>query len=60
MAYRKGMAIASLNGNGLLLHIDEIHNIINDLGIQSLAINETKLFGRIADNMVSISGFSVI
>ena len=32
------MAIASLNVNSLLLHIDEIRTLVKDLGIHILAI----------------------
>ena len=54
------MVIASLNANSLLLHIDEIHTIINDLGDQTLAINKIKLDGEIPDDLVWISGFPII
>ena len=54
------MVIASLNVNGLSFHIDKIRIIINDLGIHILAINETKLDETIPDDLVAISGFSII
>ena len=40
---KKGMAIASLNINGLRSHHDEIKMLLNDKGIRILALNETKL-----------------
>ena len=42
--HRKGMVIASLNANSLLLHIDEIRKLVKELGIHILALNETVLF----------------
>ena len=51
--------VASLNVNSLLLHIDEIHSSMEELGIHILAINETKLDGHIADELVDIDGFSI-
>ena len=59
LGHRKGMAIASLNVNSLLLHIDEIRTLIKDLGIHILAINETKLDRNIDDALVSIEGYSI-
>ena len=43
LGFKKGMAIASLNINGLRSHLDEVQLLIGDLGIQILALNETKL-----------------
>ena len=57
---RKGIAIASLNVNSLLLHIDEIRSLSKNLGIHVLAINETKLDKNIHDDLVRIGGFSII
>ena len=51
--------VASLNVNSLLLHIDEIRATVKELGIHILAINETKLDGHIADELVDIDGFSI-
>ena len=53
------MAIASLNVNSLLLHIDEIRTLVKNLGIHILAINETKLDGTIDVALVSIDGYSI-
>ena len=57
--HRKGMAIASLNVNSLLLHIDEIRMLVKDLGVHILAINETKLDDNIDDALISIVGYSI-
>ena len=43
MGYTKGMAIASLNVNGLRSHLDKVKILMTDLGIHILALNETKL-----------------
>ena len=40
LRFGKGMAIASLNVNGLRKHFDEIHNILSSLGIHGLALNQ--------------------
>ena len=53
------MTIASLNVNSLLLHIDEIRILVKELGIQILAINETKLDNTIDDNLVDIDGYTI-
>ena len=59
LGHRKGVVVASLNVNSLLLHIDEIRATVKELGIHILAINETKLDGHIADELVDIDGFSI-
>ena len=43
LGFKKGMAIASLNISGLRSHLDEVQLLMRDLGIQILALNETKL-----------------
>ena len=43
IGYKKGMAIASQNVNGLRSHLDEVRLLTNNLGIHILALNETKL-----------------
>ena len=43
LGFKKGMAIASLNINGLRSHFDEIELLLDDQGINILALNETKL-----------------
>eukprot|EP00794_Sanderia_malayensis_P005200 gene5201-5855_t len=59
LGHRKGVVVATLNVNSLLHHIDEIRLIIKDLGIHILAINETKLDGSIADDLVGVQGYSI-
>ena len=58
-AYRlqKGMAIASLNVNGLRGNLDEIQVLINNLGIHILALNETKLDPNYPKELTSIAGY---
>ena len=59
LGHRKGMVIASVNVNSLLLHIDEIRTLVKDLGIHILAINETKLDENIHDDLVSIEAYTM-
>ena len=59
LGHRKGVVVATLNVNSLLLHIDEIRLIVKELGIHILAINETKLDVNIADELVGIEGYSI-
>ena len=59
LGHRKGMTIASLNVNNLLLHIDEIRMLVNELGIHILAFNETKLDKSIDDSLVGIEGYTL-
>ena len=54
---KKGMAIASLNINGLRSHHDEIKMLLNDKGIHVLALNETKLDASVPKELTEISGF---
>ena len=56
---RKGLAIASLNVNSLLLHIDEIKNLIKEKSLHVLALNETKLDGKIASDLLQIDGYTL-
>ena len=42
LGYKKGMAIASLNINGLHSHLDELRMIIKELGIHILARNTVR------------------
>ena len=43
---------ASLNVNGLQLHLDEIKSLVNEKGIHILAVNEAKLDNEITDNLI--------
>ena len=56
---RKGIVVASLNVNSLMLHIDEIRLLIKELGIHILAINETKIDKNVHDDLVSIDGYTI-
>ena len=53
----KGIAIASINVNGLVKHIDEIKLLLIEKNIHILAINETKLDETIEDNIISIDKY---
>ena len=57
LGFKKGMAIASLNINGLRSHHDEIKLLLSDQGIHILALNETKLDASIPKELTEISGF---
>ena len=59
LGHRKGMAIASLNVNSLQLHLDEIICLVNENGIHTLAVNETKLDNEITDNLLEIEGYTL-
>ena len=53
------MAIGSINVNSLLLHIDEVRQLIKDKGFHILAINETKLDETIADSLLGVEGYAL-
>ena len=59
LGHRKGIAIASLNVNSLLYHIDEVSTLIRELGLHIFAIDETKLDDSIDDALLSIDGYSI-
>ena len=52
--------MASLNINGLRNHIDEIELLLNELKIDILALNETKLNESINCQITDIAGFKQI
>ena len=54
LGHRKRIAIASLNVNSLLFHIDEVRTLIRHIGLHILAINETKLDDSVDDVLLSI------
>ena len=54
LGHRKGIVIASLNVNNLLLQIDKICTLVKDLGIHILAINETKFDENIFTMILSV------
>ena len=53
------MVIGSINVNSLLLHIDEVRELIKDKEFHILAINETKLDSTIADNLLGVDGYAL-
>ena len=55
----KGIAIASINVNGLVKHIDEIKLLLLENNIHILAINETKLDQTIRDNIISVDTYKL-
>ena len=57
MGYRKSMAIASLNVNGLCTNLDEVNILIADLGIHILALNETKLAPNYPKELTDVAGY---
>ena len=57
LGFKKGMAIASLNINGLRSHLDKVQLLIRDLGIQILALNETKLDPESPKELTSVAGY---
>ena len=57
LGFKKVMVIASLDINGLRSHLDEVQLLLNNLGIQILALNKTKLDGSIAKELTDISGY---
>ncbi len=54
---QKGIAIASLNVNGLRSHLDEVQLLVHDLGIHILALNETKFDPNYPKEFTAISGY---
>ena len=52
--------MASLNINGLRSHIDEIKLLLNELEIDILALNETKLGDSINRQKTEIAGFKEV
>ena len=46
---KRGVVIASLNINSLLLHLDEIKVLLKEQGIHILALSETKIDNTISD-----------
>ena len=53
------MLIGSINFNSLLLHIDEVRELIKEKGFHILAINETKLNSTIVDNLLGVDGYAL-
>ena len=57
IGFKKGVANAFLNVNGLGSHLDEVQLLLKDLGIHILALNEAKLDSSIPKELTEISGF---
>ena len=57
LGFKKDMAIASLNINGLRSHLDEVQLLIRSLGIHILALNETKLDLNYPKELTSLFGY---
>ena len=57
LGFKKGMAIASLNINGLRSHFFKVNLMIKRLGIHILALNETKYDSSISNELTDISGY---
>ena len=57
---KKGVVIASLNINGLLLHLDEIKVLLKEQGIRNIALNETKIDNNISDQALVIEGYRFV
>ena len=53
---KKGLLMASLNVNGLRCHLDEINVLVKGMGIDILALNETKLDHSIEKQLTEITG----
>ena len=60
MNRRKGLSIASLNVNSLLAKIDEVRLLVKNKCIDILTINETKIDGKVDDQLIAIDDFSLI
>ena len=56
LGFKMGIAIVSLNTNGLRSHLDEVQLLMRDLVIQKLAVNETKLDPCYPKELISVAG----
>ena len=54
---KKGMAIASLNVNGIRSHLDEVKLMMKRLGIHILGLHETKLNNSVPKELTKVSGY---
>ncbi len=54
------MAIACLNINSLIAHIDELRIFISNAKIDILCVNETKLDPSINDREVYLAGYEIV
>ena len=58
--FKSGFAIACLNINSLLVHIDELRIFMDNSNLDILAINETKLDSSISNSEIHIEGYDVV
>ena len=58
-ALQQGVESLQIIGRGVMISFDEIRATIKELGIHIQAINENKLDGNIADELLGIDGFSI-
>ena len=56
---KKGLLMASLNVNGLKSHFDEIKALVKSMGIDILALNETKLDHLFEQQITEVIGTMV-
>ena len=56
----RGMVMACLNINSLLVHLDELRVFVSDSKIDILCINETKLDSMVGDGEVCLPGFEIV
>ena len=57
LGFKMGMALASLNINGLRSHFLEVQQLIRSQGIHLLALNETKLDPNYPKDLTNIPGY---
>ena len=58
--FKRGLAMACLNINSLISHMDDYRIFMYDTNIDVLAINETKLDTSILNNEVHLDGYEII
>ena len=58
--FRHGLAIACLNINSLLAHIDDLKIFMVNCKIDILCINETKLDSSVSNSEIYLSGYDVV
>ena len=54
---KKGMAIAFLNVNGMISHLDEIKTLLIQLGLHILALDEIKIDPLYPKELTCIPGY---
>ena len=60
LGFRKGLAIASLNVNGLRGRLDGVKLLLSNLGIHFLAVNETKFDKKCPKGVIGNSGLPAV